>query len=326
MLKINDFVLRENLPAHQKLNYKDFEVIILPNEVTQNERLLEKKYPFLRLIPTHNITRPAQKRDRGAKEARGEIFAFIDDDAYPTKNWLEQATHLLNTAKVDAICGPGILPGNAEFWEKVFDEILKTWIGSGGLSYRFTPGKKQFVDDFPSMNFLIKKEVFLRLEGFNSNYWPGEDSKLCEDLVYKLKGKILYSPDVKIYHHRRNKLLPYLKQHGQYGFHRGAFLAHGDRNSRHLCYLAPTLFFLYLTLLPFVLFILHSIPYMWLFYVPLISYIILLSTIFLSASKNTNSLKIACSSTIVLFLMHVVYGVKFINGFIVGVAKKEKIY
>lgn len=323
---INDYIIKENLPSCDKLNHDQFEVIILPNQVTKEDNKLEKKYPWLRIIPTGQITRPAPKRNIGAKNARGEILAFIDDDAYPTRNWLKNADKLFEKNKVEALFGPGILPPHTNIWEKVFDEILKTWVGSGGLSYRFTPQEKRFVDDVASMNFFIYKKIFQKLHGFDSDYWPGEDSKLCESLVYDHKGKILYSPEIIIYHHRRDKLLPYLKQHGQYGFHRGAFFAHGDKNSRQLFYLAPSGFVLYLVLLLVARFTLHDTRYIITIYLPLFTYFLLSMTVFLPAIKNTRNLKIALLSTIVLFLMHTIYGIKFIQGLIVGFLRKDRIY
>ena len=48
--------------------------------------------------------------------------------------------------------------------------------------HRFTPLKKRFVIDYPSMNFFIRKTTFEKVGGFNSDYWPGEDSKLAMTL------------------------------------------------------------------------------------------------------------------------------------------------
>lgn len=322
---LSSYLINENLPAFLQQTNKKFEVIILPNEKSENDAALQKKYRFVRIIPTKNISRPAQKRDIGAKHAKGEILAFIDDDAFPQKNWLKNAVLIFEKKEVGAVCGPGILPRSAQFWEKVFDEVLKTRVGSGGFAYRFIKREKRYVDDYPSMNFLIKKKLFKKLGGFNSNYWPGEDSKLCEDLVYKLKEKIYYDPSVTIYHHRRNDLLGYLKQHGNYGFHRGAFFAHGDKNSRRITYLIPTFFVLYLCLLVGTILRVYESARIVLF-TPLILYCILLLSLLFSAFKNTNNLKIALSSAIVLFLTHIIYGVQFIKGFFVGMVKKSNIY
>ena len=44
----------------------------------------------LRVIPTGK-TRPAEKRNAGIRAAKGEVVAFLDDDAYPVPSWLEHA-------------------------------------------------------------------------------------------------------------------------------------------------------------------------------------------------------------------------------------------
>jgi cellulose synthase/poly-beta-1,6-N-acetylglucosamine synthase-like glycosyltransferase len=330
--QLSYYLMFETLPALAQQVYKRFEVIILPNETVQYDLSLLRKYRWLRIVPTGKITRPAEKRDMGAKFAKGKIIAFIDDDAYPTPNWLKTALSLFTNSPVAAVCGPGLLPKNTNLWEKVFDEVLKTWVGSGGYSYRFVKQGKRYVDDYPSMNFLILKKIFNKLGGFNSNYWPGEDSKLCEDLVYKCQGKILYHPDIYIYHHRRNNLLGYLRQHANYGFHRGAFLAHGDKNSRRLSYLIPTLFILYLIVLiliqPLSSIFHFQIPAS-IFYLlssPLLLYLIAEFYIFFKSIINTKSIIMAAAAPIVMFLTHLIYGIMFVKGFAIGLIKKKKIY
>lgn len=345
VLEINYYIIFENLPAFEKQSYTDFEVIVLPNQHTQYDVTLLQKYPWLRIIPTGKITRPAEKRDIGVKESKGDVIAFIDDDAYPTPDWLEKAStyfprseegHLRGVlaadvrGKIVALGGPGILPPNANDWEKAFDEVFKTWVGSGGYSYRFIKGKKQFVDDYPSVNFFIRKDVFQEVGGFNSEYWPGEDSKLCEDIVYKLKAKIQYDPNVLVYHHRRTEPSKYFKQHGNYGYHRGAFFAHGDKNSRRLTYLIPTFFVLYLTtLLPFIFqtsYALYVTRYTFIYFIPFLLYLFFCLYLFLKALINTHSLKIALLAPMILFLTHIRYGTMFVKGFFVGMRNKEKIY
>lgn len=329
---VNDYIIRENLPAFTFQTYTNFEVLIMPNDPDTFDQDLMNHYPWLKIISTGKATRPAEKRDIGVKHAKGNIVAFIDDDGYPSQNWLERAIETFNqkapTTSISAVCGPGILPPHAKYWERVFDAVLKTWIGSGGYSYRFNQEPRRLVDDFPSMNFLVKKNIFQKIGGFNSDYWPGEDSKLCEDIVYKEHGTIVYNPEVLVYHHRRNSLSAYLKQHGNYGFHRGAFFAHGDKNSRRFGYLIPSMFVLYVILL---LGILTVIPtqtkeYSAIMLVPLKIYILFEAYLFLKTLFLQKNFTIAAGATIVLFLTHGWYGVSFIKGFFAGLTKKKNIY
>lgn len=328
---INDYIIKENLPAFTIQTYTNFEVIVLPNEADSFDSALMKHYPWLRIIPTIKATRPAEKRDIGAKHAKGNVVAFIDDDGYPSQNWLERAVETFNEKQYDniaAVCGPGVLPPHAEYWERVFDAVLKTWIGSGGYSYRFNPEHRRLVDDFPSMNFIVKKEIFHKIGGFNSDYWPGEDSKLCEDIVYKEKGVIVYNPDVLVYHHRRNSIQAYLKQHGNYGFHRGAFFAHGDKNSRRLGYLIPSMFVIYVILLTSIFTVIptHIGETGTVMLIPGEMYILFVLYLFFKSLFAQKSLPIALGSAIVLFLTHVWYGILFIKGFFAGLTKKKDIY
>lgn len=328
--KLTYYLLFENLPGMARQTYKKFEVIVLPDENTQYDLELLKQYKWLKIIGTGLKSRPADKRDTGVKHAKGTIIAFLDDDAYPDPRWLEKAASVFKKNKVEAVCGPGVIPESANRWERIFDEVFKSWIGSGGYAYRFTLGTKRYVADFPSMNFLILKKMFVKIGGFNSEYWPGEDSKLCNDLIVKQKGKILYHPEILVYHHRRNTLQGYIRQHANYGFHRGAFFAHGDENSRSFGYLVPSLFVLYFLLLipalvsSAVMYESSRINIYILF--PLAIYCILSTYLFIRSLLNTQSLVISAGAVYVLFLTHIVYGVSFLKGYIKGKKKGDNIY
>lgn len=326
------YLIFENLPAMDTQTFKSFEVILLPCEHGQYDLTLLKQYKWLRIIPTgKDITRPALKRDIGAKAAKGKILAFIDDDAYPAPAWLEQAAKFFKNKRLTAVCGPGILPEKTNIWEKIFDSVLKTWIGAGGYRYRFVPGKKRYVTDFPSMNFFIKKDVFLKLGGFNSDYWPGEDSKLCNDIIEKEKGKIVYSPQVVVHHHRRNNLKGYLKQHGNYGFHRGAFFAHGDKNSRDVAYLIPTFFVIYIIalILYLILALIFHLLTSWLTLLvifPFLIYCLFIMYLLLKSFVDTKNILIGLGAPVTLVLTHIIYGTQFIKGFNRGLDKTANIY
>lgn len=323
--ELNYYLLYENFPALNKQSYKNFEVIVLPNSHTQYDPELLKTYKWLRVIPTRTVTRPAEKRDIGVKHAKGEVIAFIDDDAYPTSTWLENAVALFQQKKVGAVCGPGILPEKTNVWEKIFDEVLKTRIGSGEYNYRFVRKHARYVDDYPSMNFLIKKSLFEKVGGFNTGYWPGEDSKLCNDIVYKEGHKIYYDPSVAIYHHRRTTLKDFLKQHANYGFHRGAFFGQGDNNSQRFIYLIPTIFTLYIIIFLFSLMVQQMLkipPELYLlFTLPAVLYGVGEIYLFLSAFINTHNVFIAAGGVLILLLTHIVYGIMFIHGYIRALTK-----
>ena len=200
----------------------------------------------LRIIPTGPLS-PGKKRDIAAAEAKGDILAFIDDDAYPSKDWLKAAVRHFQDPEVAAVGGPAVTPDSDKFLAKASGLVYSSLIVSGRFNYRYLPRPIREVDDYPSCNFLIRKSVFLAAGGFNTDFWPGEDTKLCLEVTKRMHKKIIYDPQVLVQHHRRRLFLPHLKQVASYALHRGYFVKRFPQTSRKLTYFIPSLFLVWVT-------------------------------------------------------------------------------
>lgn len=237
--EINDYI-RESVPEILKLDWDNFEILIFPDEKDKKHT-----WPKTEIIPSGKVG-PAEKRDLALKYASGEILAFLDDDAYPTKNWLKEAIKNFKDEKVAAVGGPAITPSKDGVLQKVSGAVFESFLGGSGTRNRYLPvGKKEETDDWPTVNLLIRKEVFKQVGGFDSQYWPGEDTKLCLDVI-NAGYKIVYEPNAVVYHHRRSDLLKHFKQIGNYALHRGFFAKIYPQTSRKPFYFIPSLFDLYL--------------------------------------------------------------------------------
>jgi len=148
---------------------------------------------------------------------------------------------------ITAVGGPAITPRHDSFLQKVSGAVFLGAL-SGGSPERYVPiGKKHLVDDWPSVNLSMRKAAFAEIGGFDCEFWPGEDTKLCLDIVKKIKGKILYDPALIVYHHRREGLWRHMKQVAGYGLHRGFFAKRYPETSLRFKYFVPSLFLLFLT-------------------------------------------------------------------------------
>jgi len=234
--EINEYI-RNFTPRILEQTYKNFEIIILPNEKPKSGFSLAKT----RIIPTGNVG-PAEKRDLGAKAAHGEILAFIDDDAYPDREWLEITSRHFQKETIAGVGGPQLTPPESNYFQKTSGYVLSSWIVSGDQFHRYKKGKLKECYDLPSCNLFIRKEAFLKIGGFDTSFWPGEDTKLCLDI--KKLGKIIYDPEIIVYHHRRKNLKGYAKQIFSYATHRGHFMKKYPDTSLKPSYLVPTLFIL----------------------------------------------------------------------------------
>lgn len=232
--------LDEALAGLAKQSYTNFEVIVLPDEAaTLGE------YPFdLRMIPTGK-TRPAEKRNSGINAARGSITAFLDDDAYPAPNWLEQAVKYFAVADIGGVGGPGVTPPNDPFMAQAGGRVYANILVSGNYRYRYSGDRiRSSIDDYPSCNLLVRTELLRKIDGYRTEFWPGEDTILCSDIVHGETQRLVYDPWVLVYHHRRPLFLPHLRQIGRYALHRGHFAKRFPKTSLRLSYFIPTLFLL----------------------------------------------------------------------------------
>lgn len=294
--------LDESINHIINLEYEgELEIIILPNEKSNGIFLC---HDYVNIIPTGKVS-PATKRDIGVNNATGDIVVFLDDDSYPNKDFLSIANKVFETKDVDAINGPAITPPNATKRETMSGAFFESIFG-GGIPHRCKDvGKSFYIDDAPSVNLLVKRKVFLDIGGFDSNYWPGEDSLFCQKL--KDNGyKLWYQNNLIVYHHRRKTFKDHFKQVAGYGKHRGNFFRKNIGCSRKLTYLIPSIFLL----VNIFLFIYYK--NLWSLFLFIYFIIIFFDFLF-----NVRLKYFLIPLTVCLtFLSHLTYGVYFIIGFL----------
>lgn len=331
--------LRETVQHLQEQSYKNFEIVISPDE--------KEKLAGVRVIPSYDPT-PAYKRNLGAEIAKGEILAFLDDDSYPSRDWLKNAMKIfeayprkslnlymsksLKPFSIAAVCGPTLTPPADNIYQKASGWVWASWLGSSGAGvYRNRIMSRRKVDDYPSVNLLVRKKDFEKIGGFDVNHWPGEDTKLCLDLV-RLGKKIIYDPEVLVFHHRRAIFLPHLKQISRYALRRGFFARKFPETSFRLGYLIPSLFAyglifggLFSILFP---------PLRPLYYVLYTTYSILLLVSGLEVLWKEKNIYLAFLVMMAIFVTHLWYGLLFPVGYFkkdLGVVphkvdKKRRVY
>lgn len=311
--KINDDIHKEVIPSLKGQSFKNFELIIIPDKEEKKEKLPS----FVRVIPSYPLTGPADKRDLGAKAAKGAILAFIDDDAYPCKNWLKNAISYFKNPKIAGVCGPGITPTRDNLRQQVSGLVWATWLGAGGNTFRCSQGKKRAIDDYPTFNLIIRKKDFAKVGGFDSKFWPGEDTALCHSLVYKLKKKIIYDPKILVFHHRRPVFIPHLRQIARFGLHRGFFAKILPKTSKRIGYFIPLAFVIWLFLIPILKLLLpFYLPHLLflLYLLSIFTYLLLLLVTAVYVFFKEKKLPLALFLIPAIVSTHLVYGIMFAKG------------
>jgi len=303
---INDYV-RETVPHIQNLVGAPWELMVIPNEEEPNEWPDEIR---IRVFHSGRVG-PAAKRDMGAERANGNILVFLDDDSYPAKDLLVIANRYFVDESIVALGGPAITPPDDGFWQRVSGAVFLSKF-SGGVPERYVPvGKARPVQDWPSVNLMVLKEDFLAIGGFNSPYWPGEDTKLCLDLIQKTGKTILYVPEMQVWHHRRAGLGAHLRQVGGYGLHRGYFAKKYPQTSCRLMFFAPSLFLIFSVATLTVPFI--EIELSQIFSIGWSIYVLALFIAWIDIRKYEYG-GVAAAAIVYVPLTHLVYGFRFIQG------------
>ncbi len=222
--------------AAQRAAYPKLDAIVLPDAPSG-----EAWPDWVREIPTGKVL-PSDKRNLGIREARGEIIAFLDDDARPLEGWLEHAIPYFTDRAIGAVGGPAVTPPEDPFAAKMSGRVYASPLVSAGARRRYVPTRVTDEDDLPSCNLLVRASLLREIGGYDTAHWPGEDTILCLEIARR--ARLVYDPWVAAAHHRRPLFGPHLRQVSRYARHRGYFAKRFPETSRRFAYFVPSLLLL----------------------------------------------------------------------------------
>jgi glycosyltransferase involved in cell wall biosynthesis len=211
--------IEKTLDALHGLEYDDWELILINNNSKDaSEKIIKeffKKKPFK--VPVSYLIETKQgasaARNKGASAAKGEWLVFTDADCEPDKLWLKEFNEAIaRFPELQAFAG-NILPGKVH---NIVSKCLSLYTLPQNLSEKTHSCYTLIEGGFPTANFAIKKELFLKIGGFDETIKIyGEDHLFCIK-IYESGGRICQLRSAKIRHNHRSTLKGLIKQ--SYGF------------------------------------------------------------------------------------------------------------
>lgn len=166
--------------------------------------------PVRLLRQDHNIGQSAA-RNLAAKEAQGELLAFIDNDCVADPTWLKKLTPYLNQPQV-AIAGGRVVAPASESPVGAF-EAVRSPLDMGPLAAEVGP--QQVVPYLPTCNFMVRRQVLLEQGGFDEKLRLGEDV----DFIWRSlrsSQRAWYTPAAQVIHYHRVRLPALLRRRADY--------------------------------------------------------------------------------------------------------------
>jgi glucosyl-dolichyl phosphate glucuronosyltransferase len=143
-------------------------------------------------------------RNAGVKVARGDVVAFIDDDAVADGNWLRNLVQSYDDPEVLGVGGYArpVWEGGSPKW---FPEELN-WIV--GCSYKGLPEQRSLIRNPIGCNMSFRRSVFDAVGYFRTDVGrfgkillAGEEPELSMRISLKFpNSRIIYDPSAVVYH------------------------------------------------------------------------------------------------------------------------------
>ena len=194
-----------------KKKYPDTPVIIVLDYLDKKKSLLQRKN--IKLVSTGSIS-IGEKRNIAVNSTKTSFIAFLDSDAYPSEDWLENGIKLLKEKNIEAVGGTELDFPSQSYIEKCVSNAGRSFLVTV-LNFRKNLKKEKYCNYLPTCNLILEKKTYKKVGGMNADLVTGEDWDFGEKLRKNGK-KILYSPNVRIFHKSRD-LKKFFRQRLVYG-------------------------------------------------------------------------------------------------------------
>ena len=177
------------------------ELLVIDNRSTDHTRQVVEEATLPQMTVRYlfePVVGQCQSRNRGLREARGEVFLFTDDDVRPPVDWITQMCGLILRGEADAVAG-GI---------RIAPELERPWFNQGLFRTRLASTDQLDARNPGTMvgaNMAFARRVLEKVECFDVALGPGvlgyEDDALFAHQLLRAGYRLQPRLDVTVEHH-----------------------------------------------------------------------------------------------------------------------------
>lgn len=196
--------------TNQSIPKASYEVIVVDDGSTDRTSEIARDFNVKYLFQENQG--PASARNKGVRNASGEIVLFTDSDCVPDHNWMQEMISPFKDPEIVSVKGA----------YKTRQKELAARFAQAEFEDRYDLLQKSVtIDMVDTYSAAFRKDIFLNMGGFDENFPVANNEDT--DLSYRLasKGyKLVFNPRAFVYHTHPDALLKYLKLKFRRGYWR----------------------------------------------------------------------------------------------------------
>lgn len=216
--------IRQTLEALKRIEYPDYEVIVVDDGSTDDTVSIALEFPVRVLRSDGEIdlrgrdgaAGPAGRnmglsvaRNVGLAAARSDIIAYLDDDAYPDEHWLMYLVDAFQQGKYAGVGGPNISPAG--------DGVVAESVSRSPGNPTHVLVTDRVAEHIPGCNMAFRTECLRAIGGFDPRFTiAGDDVDVCWRMQER-GWQLGFSAGAMVWHHRRNGVRRFWRQQFHYG-------------------------------------------------------------------------------------------------------------
>ena len=196
--------LREALGSIRAQSVRPLETVLVIDHAPELLAEAERRWPEIEIVANEEAQGLSGARNTGLAKSRGEVVAFIDDDAVAAPDWLERLSEAYGDPTVVGVGGtvrPRWEAGRPGWFPEEFDWVV-------GCTHSGMPSRPEAVRNLVGANMSFRREALTEVGGFSHEL--GRIGTLpvgCEETDLSIRiGRsrpgetILYEPAASVEH------------------------------------------------------------------------------------------------------------------------------
>ncbi len=142
-------------------------------------------------------------RNIGFEKARGDLIAFTDADCVVDIHWLSNSIKYFEKDKtVACVGGPNLTPSDESDFGKAVGFVFDQPVFAAGSIHARDLNEVKEVSSIPGCNAIYRQSILSKVMPLDESMLTGDDTLLNRKIL-DLGCRLLYTPDVKVFHYRR---------------------------------------------------------------------------------------------------------------------------